>query len=263
MRYRNHAYIANFFILIYMICIGFHGPTPIAAAEQGDDDRERQVMERFLAVLERAPRRGTALDRVYGYHVERGTLDALIKTYQDRTAKDPHDGAAWLLVGLLEAQRGRDAAAVAALRQAEQERKEDALPAYYLGQSLVLVGQPDAAVLAWSGRSSAIPCGATCSRSSRCWGESISAPIATNRRSASGRGWRRSFPTTRGCGNRSPRSWPRSRSSSRAAPLRSPGQVEPRLLSPGAVWPRGGRPQGPPRPPAGGAARLRGAARRS
>ena len=72
----------------------------------------------------------------------------MIKTYEDRTAHDPHDGAAWLLLGLFEAQRGRDAAAVAALRRAEQERKDDALPAYYLAQALVMIGQPDAAALA-------------------------------------------------------------------------------------------------------------------
>jgi tetratricopeptide (TPR) repeat protein len=46
---------------------------------------------------------------------------------------------------LLEFQRGQDAAAVAALRQAETHRPDDALPAYYLGQALVLVGQPEQA----------------------------------------------------------------------------------------------------------------------
>ena len=70
-------------------------PEPVEAAEPdaADDDREKKVMERFLGVLEKAPRRGTALDRVYGYHVERGQLDALLKVYQDRVAKDPKDGA--------------------------------------------------------------------------------------------------------------------------------------------------------------------------
>ena len=68
---------------------------------------------------------------------------------EDRTASDPNDGAAWLLLGLLEAQRGRDAAAVAALRKAEATRPDDPLPAYYLGQALVLVGQPDAAAEAF------------------------------------------------------------------------------------------------------------------
>src|SRR5207245_1635098 len=118
-------------------------------AEAGDDEREKRVMERFLGVLEKTPRRGTALDRVYGYHVERGLLDSLVKTYQDRVAKDPKDGAAWLLLGLLESQRGRDAEAVKALRKAEETRPDDPQPSYYLGQALVLVGQPDAAAEAF------------------------------------------------------------------------------------------------------------------
>ena len=49
---------------------GPDSPTP-------EDERERRAMERFLSLLEKNPRRGTALDRVYGYHVERGTLDEL------------------------------------------------------------------------------------------------------------------------------------------------------------------------------------------
>jgi tetratricopeptide (TPR) repeat protein len=122
---------------------------PLVAQTAPDDARERQAMERFLGILEKAPRRGTALDRVYGYHVERGTLDTFIKAYQDRTRKDPKDGVAWMILGLVESQRGRDAAAVAALRQAEQARPDDPMPPYYLGQALVLVGQPDAAAEAF------------------------------------------------------------------------------------------------------------------
>ena len=106
-------------------------------------------MERFLSLLEKNPRRGTALDRVYGYHVERGTLDAFIKIYQDRVAKNPNDGTGWLILGLLEFQRGQDAAAVTALRQAETTRPDDPLPPYYLGQALVLVGQPEQAAAAF------------------------------------------------------------------------------------------------------------------
>ncbi len=121
-------------------------PDDPAAAEEA---REQRAMQRFLSLLEKNPRRGTALDRVYGYHVERGTLDTFIKSYRDRTAKDPKDGAAWLILGLLEFQRGQDAAAVAALRQAETHRPDDALPAYYLGQALVLVGQPEQAAAAF------------------------------------------------------------------------------------------------------------------
>src|SRR4051794_29121700 len=71
-----------------------------------DEQREKLVMDRFQSVLEKNPRRGTALDRLYGYHVERGTLDKLVQQFTDRTKKDPADGAAWMLIGLVEAQRG-------------------------------------------------------------------------------------------------------------------------------------------------------------
>ena len=74
---------------------------------------ERQSLERFLGVLEKNPRRGTALDRVYGYHVERGTLDAFVKTLpRPASPRTRRTAPAWLILGLLEAQRGRDAAAV-------------------------------------------------------------------------------------------------------------------------------------------------------
>ena len=126
-----------------------HHPATAFEPQRGDEDRDRAVMERFLAVLERDPRRGTALDRVYGYHVERGTLDALVQSYRDRAAGDPGDGLAPLLIGLIESQRGRDSAAVASLREAERLRPDDPLPSYYLGQALVLVGQPGPAAEAF------------------------------------------------------------------------------------------------------------------
>ena len=85
----------------------------------------------------------------YGYHVERGSLDSFIKTFQDRVTKSPGDGTGWLILGLLESQRGEDAAAVAAFQKAEATRPSDCLPAYYLGQALVLVGQPEQAAAAF------------------------------------------------------------------------------------------------------------------
>ncbi|MDB5388547.1 MAG: tetratricopeptide repeat protein, partial [Planctomycetaceae bacterium] len=109
---------------------------------------QQKAVTRFLLVLEKNPRRGTALDRVYGFYVETGALEQLIKRYQDRAAKDPKDSAAWTIVGLIESQRGRDAAAVEAFSKAADAAR-DPLPAYYLGQSLVLVGQPDRAVKAF------------------------------------------------------------------------------------------------------------------
>jgi tetratricopeptide (TPR) repeat protein len=150
MRHHQRGLIQGFALAACLLASGLSGTEGVAQTPpQGSEDREKQVMERFLTILERAPRRGTALDRIYGYHVERGTLDTLIKSYQDRTAKDPNDGTGWLILGLLESHRGRDALAVAALTKAEEERATDPMPAYYLGQALVLVGQPDRAAEAF------------------------------------------------------------------------------------------------------------------
>jgi tetratricopeptide (TPR) repeat protein len=123
--------------------------TEPASPASAEDARELRSMERFLSLLEKNPRRGTPLDRVYGYHVERGSLDAFIKSWRDRLDKNPADGAAWLILGLLEFQRGQDAAAVTALTKAEATRPQDPLPSFYLGQALVLVGQPENAALAF------------------------------------------------------------------------------------------------------------------
>jgi tetratricopeptide (TPR) repeat protein len=129
---------------------GFAWHTPVSAQEdEGEAAKQRQIAERFLTVLEKNPRRGTALDRVYGHHIEWGTVDALVKRYEERTGKDPKDASAWMVLGLIESQRGRDAAAVAAFAKAEQLDAKSAIAAYYHGQSLVLVGQPDAAVQAF------------------------------------------------------------------------------------------------------------------
>ena len=139
------------FVCIPML-LAAHGAQARAQATDptaADVAGERRSMERFLSLLEKNPRRGTPLDRVYGYHVERGSLDAFIKSYRGRLDKKPDDGAAWLILGLVEFQRGQDAAAVTALKNAETHRPDDALPSFYLGQALVLIGQPENAAEAF------------------------------------------------------------------------------------------------------------------
>jgi tetratricopeptide (TPR) repeat protein len=120
------------------------------AAQPADIDpelaRQQQIVERFVTVLEKNPRRGTALDRIYGFHIENGTIESFVQSLRDRVAAKPDDGAGWMILGLVESQRGRDAAAVEALTKSKDLRTTDPLAAYYQGQSLVLVGQPDKAV---------------------------------------------------------------------------------------------------------------------
>ena len=123
-------------------------PVPIVAQEPDPEEaREKSIVDRFVSVLEKNPRRGTALDKVYGVHVERGSLNGLIKTYRDKTAspKKQEAASAWMVVGLLESLRGQDASAVAAFEKAEQLDPSSYLASYYLGLSQVLIGQPDKA----------------------------------------------------------------------------------------------------------------------
>ena len=117
------------------------------ASELSEEEaRQIKTTERFLEVLLKNPRYGTALDRVYGHHVEFGTLDKFLLTLKDRAHSDADAGAMWMLLGLFESQRGSDAAAVESLQQAEQLRPSDALASYYLGQAQLRIGQSTEAI---------------------------------------------------------------------------------------------------------------------
>ncbi len=123
--------------------------TPLLAQETDAAAEELQQIknaERFLSVLEKNPRYGTALDRVYGHHVEFGSLDKFLRSLHDRAAKNPDDGAAWMLLGMFEAQRGGDALSVEALTKADKLRPQDALASFYLGQAQLRIGQSQEAI---------------------------------------------------------------------------------------------------------------------
>ncbi len=125
---------------------------PSIAYSQDEDAEEKQAnlhAARFLSILEKNPQRGTALEKVFVHHLQRGTLDAFILSLEKRTQVDPNDGTAWMLLGLFESQRRFDAQAIIAFAQAEKLRSEDALPAFYRGQCLLRTGEPTAAVEAF------------------------------------------------------------------------------------------------------------------
>src|SRR5690242_12661273 len=137
-------------LLLAGLWAGMHGSR--AAAQPPTDEetaRQQQIIARFLTVLERNPRRGTALDKIYGFHIENGSIEEFVKQLRERTTSKPDDGAGWIILGLIESQRGHDAAAVEALEKAKELRPSDPLAPYYLGQSLVLVGQPEKAAAAF------------------------------------------------------------------------------------------------------------------
>ncbi len=63
----------KFLILAFYLTLGIVGISATSAQEVDPDEaKEKSVIDRFVVVLEKNPRRGTALDKVYGFHVERG-----------------------------------------------------------------------------------------------------------------------------------------------------------------------------------------------
>jgi tetratricopeptide (TPR) repeat protein len=115
-----------------------------AASEE--ESVQIKTAERFLSVLEKNPRYGTALDRVYGHHVEFGSLDKFLNSLNERAQKQTDNGALWMMLGMFESQRGGDAAAVEALTQADKLRAQDGLASFYLGQAQLRIGQSEEAI---------------------------------------------------------------------------------------------------------------------
>ena len=105
------------------------------------EKREQMAVDRFWNILERSPRRGTALERVYDYHVDTEQLDVLVERCRKAAENDPDSGHAQLLLGLVLARRGQDKQAIEAFSRAESLSEDDPLPSYYLGETLVTTGR--------------------------------------------------------------------------------------------------------------------------
>ena len=188
-----------------------------------------------------------------------------IGEYADRTKKDAKDGVAWMIVGLLESQRGKDAAAVAAFQQGRGEparqRHPGVLPRPVArprrpagrGRRGVRAGhrpqaEPQRPARHLPGPRPRLP----------------ARPADRARPSTSGTGWRSSSPTTPACRSRSPRRSSKKGSSTR--PCRGcekladadRGQVPPVDVPHGRR-----RAEGEAQEDARGARRLREAARRA
>ena len=118
-----------------------------ASSETPEEAKARTAADRFLDLLRKRPRLGTALDKVYGYHVGRGSLDAFVESLA-KEADASNDGNAWLILGMVQMRRGQDAQAAIALEKAEGRLPDDALASYYLGKTLVVLGEVDKAAAA-------------------------------------------------------------------------------------------------------------------
>ncbi len=103
-----------------------------------EEQKEKVAADKFLDLLIKKPATGTALERVFGYHVERGTLAGLLEKLS-QTAEQASDteeaGRHYLLIGLLQLQRGEDAQAVKALGKAQSQLTANSLAAFHHGQA--------------------------------------------------------------------------------------------------------------------------------
>ncbi|MEM7474737.1 MAG: tetratricopeptide repeat protein [Planctomycetota bacterium] len=124
-----------------------HFPAP-EAEETVEEARERELAKRFLTVLKRNPRLGTALDKIYGYHVGRGSLDTFSSSLE-KEATSNEDGAVWMILGLVQLQRGQDAVASDSFSKAEKLLPDQTLASAYLGRALVLTGEIESAAEAY------------------------------------------------------------------------------------------------------------------
>ncbi len=118
-------------LLLLCLCTGL----------SAQDDKEKQTVDRFWSLLTKNPRRGTSLDRVYGYYVDTGQLDTLIDRCKTLTEKTSDDAKSWLLLGLVLSRRNDDAGTVAAYEKAETLDPKDPIAPYYLGEAFIAQGR--------------------------------------------------------------------------------------------------------------------------
>lgn len=112
--------------------------TTASETESPTARRERMIAERFVQVLVRRPRPGTALDRVIDYHAQNETIDGFLS----ELINDADDaGAKAMIAGLIHARRGDSAAAIKALTRAEDLIAGDAAVSYFLGTEFIQVGR--------------------------------------------------------------------------------------------------------------------------
>lgn len=123
-----------------MAIVLFASIPPGAADERGPAAQQQKIADRYLSLLKRNPRFGTALDKVYEFRTQRGTLDEFVTTLQD-AATNSSDAAEQMIVGMIETKRDRHSLAVIAFRSAEKQRTDDPVASWYLGQALGAIGE--------------------------------------------------------------------------------------------------------------------------
>ncbi|GAB5402456.1 MAG: hypothetical protein Aurels2KO_06870 [Aureliella sp.] len=113
----------------------------------GQEARTNQIAQRFLGVLKRNPRLGTALDRVYSHAATRGTVDAFVQKMSDEGKSGSAES--WMVAGLMQLTRGRESDAVTCFSAAAKLSPQQSLAHYYLARSLMQLGDGRSAIAAF------------------------------------------------------------------------------------------------------------------
>ncbi len=142
----------------------------VVRADEVDEADAKVAAERFLTVLVKNPRFGTAFDRVYGFCIDRGSI-AMLKESLRSAAKLPEEfapaegtitsdmvtlelptnvdaGAACLLFGMIELRHSEADTASRVLKQAAELRSKDPVAHWYLAKALALGQKFDEAAAA-------------------------------------------------------------------------------------------------------------------
>lgn len=119
--------------------------TPLTVTTSDETDRDAQLAQRYLSLLKRSPKQGTALDKVFEYHESRGSVDSLVDALQESAAAESN-GASQFVLGLVQWRRGNKSAAGLALQRAAEQRPDDGLLMMYRGQVSAAVSQRQTAI---------------------------------------------------------------------------------------------------------------------
>ncbi|MBL8810316.1 MAG: tetratricopeptide repeat protein, partial [Planctomycetaceae bacterium] len=151
LRFSPHAliFILRLCIVLALLSLPLYAQSDEATTtDDTEATEERANYERFLAVLRRRPAPGTALDRVYSYHQDFGTLGEFCSALKTEAANST-DGVASLILGLMEFRQGHEGEAISALESAEKLRPQDYICSWTLGQALGTSGRYEEAVNAY------------------------------------------------------------------------------------------------------------------
>ena len=138
---KNLLRLTILLVSCFLFSVSTHANDPVDVPLSDAERKERQVVERFWTLLEKTPRRGTSLDRVYGYYVDTGRLEDLVKRCRESIDKKPNDAKAWLLSGLVLSRRNDDAATAVAFEKAKTLDEADWLAPFYLGETYIAQGR--------------------------------------------------------------------------------------------------------------------------